>query len=302
MSSIAVFHLVREGNNPAHLARFIHSYRRYKSGQPHQLVLIFKGFKEGVPLDLLGCLEGLDYTSLTISDEGYDISAYCLAAKLLGSDFSHLLFLNSYSELLGDDWLDKLYVPLRDGKAGATGATGSWGSHYDGKSDGPLKFFSTAYEHYALYPREPWLRRLALAHLGAHQHLGFWRSIRYAYFFSRNFDPFPNPHLRSNGFMIRRDLFLQLKPRPMKHKFDAYAFECGRDGLSKFLLNQGLRLLVVGRHGEAYESTAWSESKTFWSSNQENLLIADNRTRQYETATHQLRLQLQQSAWGTKSG
>jgi hypothetical protein len=138
--------------------------------------------------------------------------------------------------------------------------------------------------------------------LGAQQHFGFWRSIRHPYFFSRNFDTFPNPHLRSNGFMISRDLFLQLNFPPMKHKLDAYVFESGRKGLSKFLLKQGLNLLVVGRHGETYGSTAWSESKTFWSSNQENLLIADNRTRQYETATHQLRLQLQQSAWGTKSG
>ena len=296
--SVAVVHLVREGNDPAHLERFIHSYRQYDSGLPHQLVLMFKGFQEGVPPALSQCLEGIDFTPLTMPDEGYDISAYLLAAKLLGNDCSHLLFLNSYSEFLGDGWLNKLYAPLRDGRAGATGATGSWGSHYDGKSDGLLKFFSTAYEHYALYPQEPWLRRMALARLGAHQHLGFWRSIRYAYFFSRNFDPFPNPHLRSNGFMIRRDLFLQLKVRPMKHKFDAYAFECGRDGLSKFLLNQGLHLLVVGLRGETYKPTAWSESKTFWSSSQENLLIADNRTRQYETATPQLRLQLQHSAWG----
>ena len=50
------------------------------------------------------------------------------------------------------------------------------------------------------------------------------------------------------------------------------------------VLARGERALVVGRDGEAYAPERWPESATFRSGGQANLLVADNRTRQWEEA------------------
>ena len=63
----------------------------------------------------------------------------------------------------------------------------------------------------------------------------------------RKFPYFPNPHIRSNCFLIDRSLLLSLDFRLKLTKLDCQLFESGSDGLSAKLLGLGLRLLVVGR-------------------------------------------------------
>ena len=57
--------------------------------------------------------------------------------------------------------------------------------------------------------------------------------------------------------------------------------------------------MVVGRDGRSYERDRWRESATFRSGGQRNLLIADNRTAQYEQADPAFKRRLEQMAWGT---
>jgi hypothetical protein len=112
------------------------------------------------------------------------------------------------------------------------------------------------------------------------------------------FPPFPNPHLRSNGFMLARELLLDLDWPPPTSKADAWALESGTRSMSRQIWQRDLEVLVVGRDGVAYPPERWRESATFRSGDQRNLLIADNRTRQYETAKGQLRSRLEQMSWG----
>jgi hypothetical protein len=55
---------------------------------------------------------------------------------------------------------------------------------------------------------------------------------------------------------------------------------------------------VVGRDGRAYDPTDWYRSHTFWEANQENLLIADNQTAEYEHGDQDTRTALSRYAWG----
>jgi hypothetical protein len=112
------------------------------------------------------------------------------------------------------------------------------------------------------------------------------------------FAPFPNPHLRSNGFVINRELLLDLDCPPPGSKWAALAIEGGKRSLTRQVWERGLEVLVVGRDGVAYPPERWRESATFRSGGQRNLLLADNRTRQYETADPALRERLAQMAWG----
>jgi hypothetical protein len=112
------------------------------------------------------------------------------------------------------------------------------------------------------------------------------------------FPPFPNPHLRTNAFMIRRRDFLALRPHRTFTKRQAYSFESGRRGLTSQLLRAGKRPYVVGRDGHAYGISDWMHSHTFWIGKQENLMVADNQTRRYQYATDREKLVLTWDAWG----
>jgi hypothetical protein len=115
----------------------------------------------------------------------------------------------------------------------------------------------------------------------------------------RRFGPFPNPHLRTNAFMLERQLMLELEwPEVGLDKVAALALENGRDGIASQIARRGLRTVVVGRDGRSYDAPGWPASGTFRSGAQANLLVGDNRTAQYRDADPALRRRLAQMAWG----
>jgi hypothetical protein len=114
----------------------------------------------------------------------------------------------------------------------------------------------------------------------------------------RDFAPFPNPHLRSNAFVLNRELMLGLRWEVSRSKRSAWALESGRGSISNQIWERNMKILVVGRDGVAYPPERWRESATFRSGEQRNLLIADNRTEQYTNANPRLKRRLEQMAWG----
>lgn len=56
-------------------------------------------------------------------------------------------------------------------------------------------------------------------------------------------------------------------------------------------------VLVVGKDGIGYEMERWSENRTFWQSEQEDLLMA-NQTRGYQHGSSEQRKRLSSNAWG----
>jgi GT2 family glycosyltransferase len=112
------------------------------------------------------------------------------------------------------------------------------------------------------------------------------------------FPAFPNPHLRTNGFILERELLLSLDAPGFGSKVDAWAFESGSRSISRQISERGLELVVVGADGIAYPQQRWRESATFRAGEQRNLLIADNRTEQYARADAGMRARLERMAWG----
>jgi hypothetical protein len=111
--------------------------------------------------------------------------------------------------------------------------------------------------------------------------------------------PFPNPHLRSNAFMIRRDQFLAMRPdAPLTDKIDVHLFEHGKNGITRRMASQGRRTILVGRNGRGYEPAWWVGSQTFRQGTQANLLVADNQTKTYEKAPLVEKRVLFQMCWG----
>jgi hypothetical protein len=114
----------------------------------------------------------------------------------------------------------------------------------------------------------------------------------------RRWPSFPNPHLRTNAFALPRALMRELRWPAVRTKAAAWELESGRDGFTRQVWGRGLRTLVVGRDGRGYPPEAWPHSATFRSGGQANLLVADNRTRQWEEADPAERARLSRMAWG----
>jgi hypothetical protein len=139
-----------------------------------------------------------------------------------------------------------------------------------------------------------WARWMWPPDVLTHRLSGAWTKYRNR----QHFPPFPNYHIRTNAFMIRRDTLLKLRVSRFRTKVDAWRFESGRHSMTRQVLAMGLRPLVVGRDGLAYEKERWFESGTFRSKGQENLLVADNRTGEYDAATAEQRELMSRRVWG----
>lgn len=111
------------------------------------------------------------------------------------------------------------------------------------------------------------------------------------------YERFPNPHLRTNGFALERELLLQLDWPTGLSKLEAVRLEAGSNGLTRQVAARGLNTVIVGRDGVAYPPERWHASATFRSGDQRNLLLADNRTRHFQQAGAVPRQALSWLAW-----
>jgi hypothetical protein len=272
-----VFHLVRAGTDLEVLLRFLASYERFSAGSPHRLVFLLKGFSKGLPPPLNRLLSTVPHTKLDCPDRGFDLGSYFLGAERIKEPLA--MFTNSFSVLLGDNWLAKFLDAYNRPRVGLVGATGSWESLSS-------EYLDRCFD-------APGSRYRGLLAKGKGLAVGLPLLAL--------FPPFPNVHLRTNGFLLARRDFLTMRPRMMRTKLNAWLFESGRNSMTRQVLGRGLDVLVVGRDGSAYQPGDWPQSNTFWQSTQENLLIHDNRTTAYERGTKEFRAKRSEAAWGSPS-
>jgi hypothetical protein len=113
------------------------------------------------------------------------------------------------------------------------------------------------------------------------------------------FPDFPNPHVRSNAFMIGRQLFLELISRfKLTTKWSAYSVESGPLSLTQQIFERGMSALVVGLDGRGYTPGWWPHSQTFRQGSQSNLLIHDNVTRTFESLPFNEKMEITRRTWG----
>lgn len=111
-------------------------------------------------------------------------------------------------------------------------------------------------------------------------------------------EPFPNTGIRTTGFMIDRKMFLDMAGTHMATRPDEINFESGANSLTKQVIKRGLQPVVVDKAGKAWRAAEWPRSKTFRAGFQEGLLVADNRTYDYDVSKHKRRKWLAKLAWG----
>ena len=261
MSSVGVIYLVWVPLGLQPLESFLASYTRHPAAVPHEMIVIFNGHK--TPAELAPfheCLSDFPHTPHLIEQPQQDIASYLDVART--STREYLCFLNSYSELQAPGWLQKLYQPLEAPTVGLVGATGSWQSHQ------------------IVVP--------------------FWELRTWLYYrlHNRRWPAFPNPHIRSTGFMLARETMLRLSLPPIRTKKDAYHFESGFGSMTRQIQSWNLQTLLVDRYGTTFEPPDWAQTRTFRSGDQSQLLITDNRTREYQNADADAQYKMRRMAWG----
>ncbi len=279
--SIALVYLARgEGGGLSSFKNFVEAYFLFPPGCSHELIIISKGWGNIDGADELKKIsKKIGAKLIELPDDGYDWGAYMRVAPLL--DHEWLCFLNTHSRPLVQGWLQLLMQAAKsaDLNLGAVGVTASLESLTRLL---PLKSENAKYNTVLIYPLRLILNWVRLV-------------TRF-----RDFPIFPNPHLRSNALMVRRELFISFsKDRKIPcSKYEALKLESGRLGFSMFLRRSGKKLLIVGADGKVYKSEEWINSGTFRVPHQGNLLVEDNQTKGYITADKSLKMYLEKSAWG----
>ncbi|MFP3556263.1 hypothetical protein SB861_36945 [Paraburkholderia sp. SIMBA_049] len=310
---LALFYLARHVEGLNSFRRFVDSYKRHPAGCDHKLVIIYKGFEHDADLEAARGVFDMPHCEVRVTDEHYDIGAYINSAHQI--DAQYVCFVNTHTEILADNWLLHLRNAIADESVGIAGATASYESLYDSLALLDRVVWLAGFERveydeklaanyrFILRPHAPWWldekpkTKRRYGHFYERYLDEKWKRVwceavapggRNA--FLEGFPRFPNPHVRSNGFILKRADFLRFVVQPTKKS--TYGFESGPDGLSQTLAREGKRLTMVDRNGRYFDQEEWPHARCFRSGNQENLLIADNQTRAYdglsapERATH----------------
>lgn len=301
MRDTGVIYLYRfsEGEQP--VQRFLQTYRSHAAGIDHDLNVVFKGFPDRETLARAHALfAGIPIKSVEVDDSGYDIGSYVKAANIVPNP--RLFFLNTFSRILADDWLGHFNRALNCPGVGLAGATGSWAANTAGyeaavnylfrKIAGLPAQLHQSVEHEMIDRDDPggkpgWKRHLKLLLLAPFEY-----SLRL-----RRYGRYPNPHIRTNAFMMDRSLFLSLDLPKLGAKSDTYKFESGRHSMTKQILRRNLRPVVVDRYGKTYGVPEWKLSSTFRTGDQVNLIVADNRTAHYAQASARHRQYMERLTW-----
>ena len=304
-TDLALFYLARRNEGIKSFRRFIESYKRNRPGCDHKLVVIYKGFENTKDLhEAKKAFSSLSHEAVLVNDTHFDIGAYLEASACIQSEY--VCFVNTHTEVLAQDWLLHLRTAMDVDNIGMAGATASFESLYDSlaltskvvwlASNNLIPYESETAEYYK-YLLEmhcpTWWTRKNRRHvprtIGVQTHRMIderwdetWRghiSPNGVFEFLYGFPRFPNPHIRSNGFILRRDLLLEFFSDLPPTKKAAYSFESGPDSLSARIVRRGLKLAMVSKDGRVRLSENWMACKGFRLGDQSDLLLGDNQTR-----------------------
>lgn len=290
---VGVVYLNRYFEGEAPVRRFLRSYRQYSSGLGHDLIVIFKGFPDQEALGRASAVfSDIQTISFVFDDGEFDIGSYLQVARTVNSRY--LLFLNTFSKIMAANWLYHFSRALALPQVGLVGATGSLLAN-TGPYEAAIVTVLNKMVGRAKQSKTT-LQRAKKRRLNQYLNLATQYLVKYA-----QYGRFPNPHIRTNAFMLDRQMFLRLHFPNLGTKEGVYRFESGRWSLTRQVISLGLDPVVVDRNGDVYHIKDWKSSKTFWTSDQENLIVADNRTYDYQEADAGLRCRMELLAWAHPS-
>lgn len=111
---------------------------------------------------------------------------------------------------------------------------------------------------------------------------------------------FPNPHIRTCTFMIKRELFLEYASTQKfpQTKEDTHEMEHGETSITNFVLNKGYKAVVVNSDGEIFMPDNWVYSKTYNTPDDNKSFFSDKRSAKYYTDSEKDKRHMEMATWG----
>ena len=288
MKLIDVIYLARGVDWGLNAAKtFIESYKKHPAGYPHHLIIAAKAWNT-MPeeyQELKRLAEELNAIVIDLPDDGFEFTAYYRCALNLHSDF--ILCMTSSSVIQADNWLEKFAQKINDNKLlKMIGTCGSWAPtpKYDMIEWSQLKKQYTKKDLKYYYDKYLYKIKCLLQY------------IKY----KNQFSNFPNYHIRTNAFIIDRNLYIEYfnqKHKP-KTKMDCYCYESGKFSLTNYICSNNYKLGILGKDNILYNKKDWNKSRTFCAQDTSNIIIRDKYDTYFKNLSSIKRCIYEKIIWG----
>ena len=115
---------VAGGDHVTYARRFAESYRRFRPGVTHRLIVVSNG---GQPTpEMKATFAGVQFSWLVHDDSGWDIGAYRYAARVV-PDCDLMVFFGGSTQVRGAGWLERMIASFEEHGEAIYGAMGSLG-------------------------------------------------------------------------------------------------------------------------------------------------------------------------------
>ena len=247
------------------LKEFIKNYKKYSSGVNHKLIICFKLLDRSKINDFENIMINIDFTPYIdpVKINDFDLGSYKRVAE--NYPLNQILFLNSHSYPICDNWLSKLIKY----------------SNYN------TLIGTTASNESILDSIKLKKKHKILSHI-----------LKKIYYKMR-FNAFPNPHIRTTGFLINGKKFLDyINNKKIYSKEDAWEIESGKNSLTNYFKNDNCNIYIINSDGDKFIEKDWKLSETYNYLNQSKTIISDKHIRKYNVLNDNDKLLSQKKVWG----
>jgi hypothetical protein len=265
MKNITVCYLFTKFDKLNSFYQFLKNYKKFRPGLNHNLLICYKL----VNVDMIKIFEAklrkIPHTEYldTSPLNDYDFGSYYRVCKSYPN--KKIFFLNAKSYPIKHNWLKIISKSYKNNSF--VGTSASYESQLTSLN---LKKF---YKIFSFL--------INFIHL------------------KKRFNSFPNPHIRTSGFLINSNNFIDFyKKKFCKNKLDAWSIESGKDSITNYFKSKKYPLFIVNSDGISFNEKDWKKSNTFNYQKQDKSIISDTHTRKYLKLNHHRRLISQFNTWG----
>ena len=277
----------------AYVRRFFDSYKTNAPRVSHRLIVVAtaysnnpSGYAELRQLSFENNAQIFD-----LSDGGHEFGAFHRAAKCLTAGYIFCFVTSGY--IIKPNWLEVFLSASRENpQYRLIGSSGSWETKYPGIWAALKRRLDSRKFTFSVLP--------GTMPRTAQRHRSILPIIKRIFDFLFIYVRFPNYHVRTNGFLIERKLYVRYIEQYgiPRTRSDAHNIEHGPNHLSKFVQELGFNIGVVGTNGILYAPQEWDKSATFRCPDTSNAVIGDRQLDAYIESETPEKKCLEQLAWG----
>jgi hypothetical protein len=250
---------------------------------------------------------------------GFDLGTYKLFIENSKDDF--FVLMSATSRPTKYNWVNILTAPLISDNCSVVGSMGSWESlstevfesytiAFENKiiklhkthSCRKIKYFGRLQFNLKTFVLKLLVRRLpilrVLSRFGAV--IYFLLHPRIIWRRTSSFPKFPNPHIRTTGMAISRDLFLQACKKTPSDKLDCLLLESGRESITRLAALNGCNP-VVAIDEQFFSLNNEQVQRSFRSVDQMLPLVVDHHYMEFKDGSSDFQKRMRRITWGPYS-